>query len=72
MKLLSKLKTEKLDKDWNEKQAVEAQVRNMIRDAIEELPSPYLHELNALVWKIYEHIVSTYDGKGKSVYDEAS
>ncbi len=72
--LLAMLKKEKLRADWNApsaKQPVKAQVRNAIKAALMEMPGPYLQELNALGGKIYEHIASTYDGRGKSVYDEA-
>jgi type I restriction enzyme, R subunit len=70
-KLLATLKREKLRADWNTKQAVKAQVRNVIRAELLKMPSPYLEELNTLQGKIYEHIVNTYDGMGKSIYDEA-
>ncbi|GHO56071.1 type I restriction endonuclease subunit R [Ktedonobacter robiniae] len=71
-KLLATLKNEKLRSDWNTKQAVKAQVRNAIKASLTEMPNPYLQELNMLGVKIYEHIASTYDGMGKSIYDEAS
>jgi type I restriction enzyme R subunit len=70
-KLLNALKQEKLRSDWNTKQAVKAQVRNAIKAALKEMPSPYLQELNTLGEEIYKHVASTYDGTGKSVYDEA-
>jgi type I restriction enzyme R subunit len=70
-KLLAALKKEKLRSDWNTKQAVKAQVRNMIKTALIEMPGPYLQELNMLGGKIYEHVASTYDSTGKSIYDEA-
>jgi type I restriction enzyme R subunit len=70
-KLLTTLKKEKLRSDWHTKQIVKAQIRNAIKAALTEMPSPYLPELNVLGVKIYEHVVSTYDGVGKSIYDEA-
>ncbi len=70
-KLLATLKKEKLRSDWNTKQAVKAQVRNAIKAALIEMPGPYLQELDTLREKIYEHVASTYDGTGKSIYDEA-
>ena len=68
--LLSRLKTEKLHADWNTKGPVEAQVRNVIRDELRKMPKPYLNEIDTLKATIYEHVVSTYDGMGKSVYDD--
>jgi type I restriction enzyme R subunit len=69
-KLLATLKRDKLRSDWNTKQMAKAQVRNMIRTALREMPGPYLQELDTLGGKIYEHIASTYDGMGESIYDE--
>lgn len=68
-KLLATLKQDKLRSDWNTKQSVKAQVRNVIRDDLTKMPGSYLLELNMLKEKIYEHIASTYDGVGKSIYD---
>jgi type I restriction enzyme R subunit len=69
--LLTTLKHDKLRSDWNMKQTVKAQIRNVIKAALMEIPAPYLPELSTLQQKIYEHIASTYDGIGKSIYDEA-
>ena len=69
--LLARLKKEKLRSDWNTKQAVKAQVRNVIKAALVEMPSSYLSKLDTLGKEIYEHVASTYDGVGKSIYDEA-
>jgi type I restriction enzyme, R subunit len=69
-KLLAILKQEKLRSDWNTKQAARAQVRNVIKVALIEMPNSYLQELHTLRIKIYEYIASTYDGLGKSIYDE--
>ncbi len=57
--------------DWDTKQAIKAQIRNVIKDELKKMPSLYTHELDPLRDKIYEHIASTYDGISKSVYDEA-
>ena len=70
-KILTTLKKDKLRSDWHTKQQTSAQVRNVIRDELKEMPSSYLHELHMLVGKIYEHVASTYDGTGKSIYDQA-
>jgi type I restriction enzyme R subunit len=70
-KLLATLKQEKLRHDWNTKQMIKAQIRNIIKEELKKMPSPYIHEIDRLREKIYEHIASTYDGMGKSVYDEA-
>jgi len=71
-KLLAILKKEKLRFDWNSKEVVKAQVRNMIKAALTEMPGPYLQELNTLREKIYEHIISTYDGMGKRIRHKAN
>jgi type I restriction enzyme R subunit len=70
--LLALLKKDKLRSDWHTKQMARAQVRNAIRDALKEVPAPYILELHTLRDNIYEHIASTYDGVGKSIYDEVS
>ena len=69
-KLLATLKQEKLRYDWNTKQVIKAQIRNIIKEELQKMPSPYTHEIDTLREKIYEHIISTYDGTGKSVYNE--
>lgn len=69
--LLATLKRDKLRFDWDTKQAVKAQIRKVIKEALKKMPNPYLQELNTLHDKIYEHISTTYDGIGKSIYDEA-
>ena len=69
-KLLATLKQEKLHHDWHTKQTITAQVRNLIKEELKKMPSPYTQELDELGKTIYEHIASTYDGIGKSVYDE--
>ena len=69
--LLKTLKKDKLRADWGTKGTVRAQVRNIIKAELNKMPSPYLQELKTLGENIYEHIASTYDGMGKSIYDEA-
>jgi type I restriction enzyme, R subunit len=69
--LLATLKRDKLRFDWDTKQAVKAQIRKVIKEALKKMPNSYLQELNILHDKIYEHISTTYDGIGKSIYDEA-
>jgi hypothetical protein len=50
---------------------VKAQIRIIIKAEMIKMPSPYHQELDTLKEKIYVHIASTYDGEGKSIYDEA-
>ncbi len=70
-RLLETLKKEKLHMDWHRKGPVRAQVHEVIKAALVKMPQPYLQELNMLEERIYEHIFNTYDGMGKSIYDEA-
>ncbi len=69
--LLGTLKSQKLRSDWKDKQRMKSQVRITIRDELTKMPTPYLQKLQTVGDKIYEHIASTYDGIGKSIYDEA-
>jgi type I restriction enzyme R subunit len=71
-KLLTTLKQEKLRHDWNSKQTIKAQIRNLIKEELRKMPTPYTPQIDTLRDTIYEHIASTYDGTGKSVYDEVS
>ena len=67
--LLETLKEEKLLLDWQRKRALRAGVRLAIMDKLEELPevdSPQQYEEKCSL--IYDHVLNTYFGDGRSIY----
>jgi type I restriction enzyme R subunit len=72
--MLVALKREKLVLDWKKKQATRAAVQVAIEDALDHgLPDVYDRGLFARkAAAVFEHVFSSYDGDGRSIYEVAA
>jgi type I restriction enzyme R subunit len=72
--LLAKLKRELLVLDWRDRQSTRAAVRVGIETTLDGgLPDVYDRTLFARKSQaVYEHVFTSYQGDGHSIYDEAA
>jgi len=70
--LLETLKRERLVLDWRKTQATRAAVRVTVEDKLDELPGVFTREIYTQKCNaVYQHIVESYYGEGRSVYAAA-